>query len=434
MALKDWLPFLGRGEASTGANPVRASADYQAGDGGVIWDPSNPEHAQYLRNGAGSGGFNADTAMKIATVYRCIHILAGVPGNMPFELMRRVDEKRREPAVGHPARDLVATRPNHWQTPQEFKRMLTAHVALRGNGYALKVSGVGGIQALWPIHPDRIRAVQGADMSLVYQYTSATGATTTLPQKDVLHIRGLTFDGVTGIGALSYAREIMNMASQGQRAASKMWKQGAMAGGVVEHPGQLSEEAYDRLKQGLADRNAGTENASKWMILEEGMKAGSVAITAADMQFLESRQFDQRQIAMFFGVPPHMIGDTEKSTSWGSGIEQQTTGFIAYTEEDYLTAWEECCRRDLLTPRDGELYFRFNRAALVRGDIKTRWEAHTRALQWGVASPNEIRALEDMNPREGGDVFYDPPNTAGGNSDPAASKDQPNDPAAAASA
>src|SRR5690606_30740747 len=126
-----------------------------------------------------------------------------------------------------------------------------------------------------------------------------------------------------------------------------------------------------------------------------------------------SRKFSRTDIAMFLGVPPHMIGDTEKNTSWGTGIESQTQGFITFSAEDDLTLWEETINRDLIGD-DTEVYARFNRAALVRGDIKARWEAYVKALQWGVASPNEIRALEDLNPRDGGDVFYDPPNTAGG--------------------
>ncbi|WP_423208818.1 phage portal protein [Paracoccus yeei] len=138
-------------------------------------------------------------------------------------------------------------------------------------------------------------------------------------------------------------------------------------------------------------------------------KPGAVQ-TAEDAQWIESRKFTRADIAMFFGVPPHMIGDTEKSTSWGTGIEQQSIGFVAYTLEDHLTTWEETIARDLIDPTRTDLYARFNRAALVKGDIKARWEAYVKGLQWGVWSPNEIRTLEDENPREGGDVYYPPPN------------------------
>jgi len=143
--------------------------------------------------------------------------------------------------------------------------------------------------------------------------------------------------------------------------------------------------------------------------LEQGMDYARIAMTAEDAQWIESRKFSRSDIAMFFGVPPHKTGDTEKSTSWGTGIEQQSIGFVAYTLEDHLTMWEEALDRDLIGA-DDLLYARFNRAALVKGDIRARWEAYVKGLQWGVWSPNEIRTLEDQNPRDGGDVYYPPPN------------------------
>lgn len=409
-----------RGLLSAGrANGVRAS-DQSAG-GGTMIDLSNPEHVQYLREGGMSSAgasVNERTAMRIAAAWRCVHIIAGGPGNTPLELMERVDDKKRRVATEHPTRQLLAVKPNGWQTPQDFKRMMTAHVALRGNGCAYKLRGLNGrVQELWPLHPDRVEPKQDpATMAMSYEVTGVSGARRTFTADEIFHVRGLSLDGVTGLGALAFARDNMGMAIQGQRAAAKMWKQGAMVGGVLEHPGELSDEAFDRLKTSLAEHQSGVDNAGKWLIAEEGMKVADVFLSAADMQFLESRQFEVRQIAMFFGVPPHMLGDTEKSTSWGTGIEAQTTGFMAYTLEDYLTAWEETGRRDLLTPAEAEkFYLRFTRAAIVRSDLKTRNESYARALQWGWLNPDEVRALEDMNPRADGEggKYYDPPNTAG---------------------
>lgn len=385
-------------------------------------DLANPEHVQYLREGglsSAGASVNERTAMRIAAAWRCVHIIAGGPGNTPLELMERVDDNKRRVATEHPTRKLLAVKPNGWQTPQDFKRMMTAHVALRGDGCAYKLRGLDGrVKELWPLHPDRVEPRQDPEtMAMFYEVTGVSGARRTFTSDEIFHVRGLSLDGVKGLGALAFARETMGMALQGQKAAAKMWKQGAMVGGVLEHPAALSEEAYDRLKLSLAEHQSGAENAGKWLIAEEGMKVSDdVFLSAADMQFLESRQFEVRQIAMFFGVPPHMIGDTEKSTSWGTGIEAQTTGFMAYTLEDYLTGWEEAGRRDLLTPSEAETYYlRFTRAAIVRSDLKTRTEAYARALQWGWRNPDEIRALEDLNPREDGEggKYYDPPNTAG---------------------
>lgn len=388
----------------------------EAPAGGVTIDVSNPEHVEYLRTGGVSGSSPSESlAMKVAAVYRGVHLLAGVPGNMPLNLREQVGERETREATGHPNYGLLTTRPNSWQTPQDFKRMLTAHVVLRGNGYAIKVPGVRGIQALWPIHPDRMRPVMDwSTMDLKYEYASERGVRRQLPASDVFHVRGLTLDGITGIGVLAYARELLGMATAAQRAAAKMWRQGAMVGGALEHPGELSEEAYDRLKDSLAEQHSGADNAGKWIILEEGMKASNVFLSAADMQFLESRQLDQRQLLMMLGVPPHMAGDTEKSTSWGTGLEQQTAGFVAFNAEDYLTAWEQTARRDLLTPEEARrMFYRFVRAALVRGDIRTRYGAYGQAIQHRIMTPNEVRALEDMNPREGGDDFADQPTAKG---------------------
>ncbi len=223
---------------------------------------------------------------------------------------------------------------------------------------------------------------------------------------------GFSEDGVNGISPLAYARKTVGLALSMEGHGLKTFENGARVSSVIKHPSSLTQEAFDRLKASIEQYREGGENEGKSLILEEGMDIAPVSMTAEDVQWIESRKFSRTEIAMFFGVPPHMIGDTEKSTSWGTGIEQQGIGFVAYTLEDSLTTWEEAINRDLTDDRSN-LYARFNRAALVKGDIKTRWEAYTSALMWGVYSPNEIRALEDMNPREGGDIYYPPPNTAG---------------------
>ena len=183
---------------------------------------------------------------------------------------------------------------------------------------------------------------------------------------------------------------------------------------VLKHPQKLGPEGIENLRSSLDDFRAGGEKEGRALILEEGMDTGSLSMTAEDAQWLEGRKFSRSDIAMFFGVPPHMIGDTEKSTSWGTGIEQQSIGFVTWTLEDHLTMWEEAITVDLLD--DDKLRAKFNRSALVKGDIKARWEAYVKALQWGVFSPDDVLELEDRNPRADGQggQFYDPPNTAGG--------------------
>lgn len=395
--------LVGRG----GTNPVRAQV---GGLGGEFRDLNDPALLEFLRGGAAtaSGAYVGEAAaMRVAAAWRCVHIICGGVANMPVDLYRRVSERERQPAEGHPLR-AVLHRPNSWQTPQDFKRMLTASAVLRGDGYALKVMAGRRLLALWPMRADRVQVTQNPDMSLTYQYTRADGPLVRLGQQDVFHLRGLTLDGVNGVGVLKHARESLGLTLQAEQAGARLFRQGVLAGGALEHPQSLSEEAYARLKASIEEHNAGAENAHKFLILEEGMKIGDSLMSAEDAQFLETRKFQRSDIAMFFGVPPHMIGDTEKATSWGSGIEQQGIGYVAYTLQDWITAWEEAIARDLIGAAEPELYVKFSTAGLLRADAKTRWETYAKGRQMKVLSANDVRALEDMNPVDGGDVYENP--------------------------
>lgn len=405
-----WSRLFGGGNTA----PARPQAATQSLGGGILINtPQELEEA--LRAGSLSGAGVAVTpnnAMRVAAVYACVRIIAGAVATLPLPVKRRVDERTRENEPSHPVWGLLNRRPNRWQTPSMFRRMMQAHLLLRGNAYALKVVSQGRVLEMIPLHPDRVRESQADDLSVSYTYKRKDGGTVVLRQDEVMHLVGLTLDGVTGVSPITYARETIGLSLAMEDHGATTFKNGARVSNVLKHPGKLGKEGLEFLKASLDDYRAGGEREGKALILEEGMDVSPLAMTAEDAQWIESRKFSRSDIAMFFGVPPHMIGDTEKSTSWGSGIEQQSIGFVTYTLEDHLTMWEEAIARDLLAA-EPDLYARFTRAALVKGDIKTRWEAYVKALQWGVMSPNEIRALEDLNPRDDGDVYYDPPNTAG---------------------
>ncbi|MFP7572293.1 phage portal protein [Marivita sp. S2033] len=396
------------GKPPAGASPRAAVQD--AGGGLTITTASELDAA--LRAGALSASgasVTPDSAMRVAAVYACVRIISGAVATLPLHIKRRVDARTREDASDAPIWRVLRRRPNRWQTPSQFRRMMQAHLLLRGNGYAMIVRSRGTVQALIPLHPDRVEVAQGDDLALTFIYTRPDGRQLRLAQDEVLHLVGLTLDGVRGVSPIAYARETIGLALAMEDHGATTFRNGARVSGVLKHPQKLGPEAVANLKAGLEAFRAGGEQDGKNLILEEGMEYDRIAMTAEDAQWIESRKFSRTDIAMFFGVPPHMIGDTEKSTSWGTGIEQQSIGFVAYTLEDHLTMWEEAIDRDLIGA-DDTLYARFNRAALVKGDIKARWEAYVKGLQWGVYSPNEIRALEDQNPRDGGDVYYPPPN------------------------
>lgn len=355
---------------------------------------------------------NDNSAMRVAAAWRCVNIISGTVGSLPMDLIRRESEKVRRPAVGHPLRKVLTVKPNIWQTPSEFRRMMQMHLLLRGNAYALKVRVGRDVVGLIPIIPDRVMVEQLPDLSLRYQVTRKSGAVQFYQQSEILHLRGMSLDGVKGLSVIGHMRESLGLALQGEQAGAKLMKNGQFVSGVLKHPGKLSPEAYGRLKASIAE-SSGSENSGSTRILEEGMDFAAVAMKATDLQFLEQRNFQRYDIAMFFGVPPHMIGATEKTTSWGSGIEQMGIGFVTYTLNDWLVTWQEALKRDVINESEWEtIDVRFFPQALLKGDTKTQWDAFTRGRQWGVYSANDVRALLDLNPREdeAGDDYAVPPN------------------------
>ncbi len=389
-------------------------AAFQPNDGGRQVSTTD-ELADVIRSQAMSSAagmpVNANTAMRVAAVYACVRLISGPAANLPIDVKERVSDDIRQNRPDLPLWNVLRRKPNSWQTPSQFKRMLQAHLLLRGNAYAQIVWSRGRVIGLLPLHPDRMKVDQLDDLSLRYTYRRRDGGEVRLDQKDVFHLVGLTLDGVLGVSAITYARETIGLSMAQERHGSNTFKNAARPSMVLKHPEKLGQEGQEFLRASLDAYRQGGESEGKALILEEGMSTEALSMTSEDAQWIESRKFSRSDIAMFFGVPPHMIGDTEKSTSWGSGIEQQSIGFVTYTLEDYLTTWEETINKDLIT--DPSIYAKFNRRALVRGDIKTRTDHYVKMLQWGVYSPNEVRAREDENPREDGDVYYDPPNTAG---------------------
>ncbi len=426
-----WNRFFGKPFAEPARPTPRAAT--QSSGGGIIINTSE-QLAEYLRSGsetASGARVTDESAMRQATVFGCVRIRSGVVKNLPLEIKRRVDDKVREDATNHQLYSIFKHKPNRWQTPSEFKQMLESHVQLRGNGYAMKVGLGGRILELIPMAASRVTVAQLDDLSLVYTYTRSDGRKITLPQSEVLHLRGLTLDGIVGVSPITYAREAIGLAQQTERHGAMLFKNGTLPGLVLEHPNALGPEGLEFLKASL-EQYRGSENAHKSLILEEGMKANtSLGMTSEDAQFLDTRKFQRTDISMFWGVPPFMLGDTEKSTSWGSGLAEQKDGFLTFTIEDSLTMWEEAIKRDCITEKEPDIYARFNRSAFVRGNIQTRWETYVKARQWGVLNANEVRGLEDMNPREdeGGDEYAEPPNTAGGEGERPEDNPSPDPPA-----
>jgi HK97 family phage portal protein len=228
----------------------------------------------------------------------------------------------------------------------------------------------------------------------VHEWTRKDGRRITLQQDQVFHLFGLTLDGFRGVTPLTYARETIGNALAMDRYQGKVLEKGARVSGVLEKKeGGLSDKAYDRLKESVEEFRSGGDREGDFLILEEGLQWKAMSLTMADMQWLESQKLSRSNIMMFYGVLPFMLGDTEKSTSWGTGIEQQKQGYLSFTAEDDLTMWEEGVTADLIAEPD--VFARFNRAAFLRGDLKTRYGAYQTRPQWRLA-------VEERHPRPRG--------------------------------
>jgi len=394
-----------------GLHGPRASATYRefAGD--------DPELAQFLRGEAttSSGAVvTADAAMRVATVYRCVAIVAGAIATLPCHVMRDVDGVKRKEKT-HALYRLMKKRPNRWQTSSEWRKMMQAHALLRGNAYSVKVRSGSRVVALLPLHPDRVTVHQGPDLSLLYEYQRKNGTKVVYTADEIFHLRDLTTDGVVGMSRIALAREALGLALTTEKFGAAVFKNGAYPGAVIKMPNQLSPEAFARLKAQVEEHRAGPHNAGKTMIFEDGAEWSALEFSAEDAQFLETRKFQRGEIATFFGVPPHLIGDTEKSTSWGSGIAEQNFGFLTFTLLEWIRAWEDAFDRDLLTEAESvadELYLHLNAKGWLRATPEKQAQYYQAALGNGGTpawmTVDEVRGFEDLNPMGGAAALLQP--------------------------
>ncbi len=339
------------------------------------------------------------TSLQVSAVYSCVGIISDSIAMLPLTLFRNLANNSREKARDHSLYRVLSRRPNRWQTRFEWVRMMISHVLLRGNAYSQIIRGPRGqVVELIPLHPDRVTPFWAPDGRPAYYYEPLTGSPVTLFMDEVHHLRGLSDDGLIGMSPITLHREAIGLAMTTEEHAARLFSNGAQIGGYIKHPKVLSDEAYDHLRKSWADRYSGVANAHKPAILEEGMDYVRLGMTSDEAQFLESRKYQRGEIASIFRVPPHMIGDTDKSTSWGSGIEAQGIGFVTYTLGPWTTCSEQALERDLLLSTDEELYsIKYITAALMRGDSVARKDYLLGMVNGGLMLPEEARALEDLN-------------------------------------
>lgn len=383
----------------------------------------DPDLLDFMRTGGGVavGAYvNATKALQNMALLRCVTLISESIGMLPLNLVERGDEKRY--ATEHPLYDILKAKPNGWQTAYEFKALMQMRVMMHGNAYARVIWSRGQVLRLIPMCTKRVTAELDDSWNMVYKFTRKDGTQIPLPANEVFHLRDLSEDGVTGLSRVRLAHEAIGIAQQAEKAAARLFKNGVMAGGALSTAGALTDTAFGRLKESINDKT-GVENAGKWMILEEGLKAEKWANTAADAQHIENRNHQIEEIARAMGVPrPLLMMD---DTSWGSGIEQLAILFIQFSLQHWFTIWEQGIERTLLSKDDNKtLRAKFNERALLRGTLKDQAEFFTKALGSGGHAPwmtqNEVRELQDL-PRstdKGADELRAPANQAKAPNDP----------------
>ena len=357
---------------------------------------------------------NERSAMQMTAVYSCVRILAEAVAGLPLHLYKYADSGGKEKALDHPLYHLLHDEPNEEMTSFAFRETLMSHLLLWGNAYAQVIrNGKGAVIGLYPLMPEKMRVDRDVSGRLIYLYsrtsedtpTLGSGTTVMLAPSDVLHIAGLGFDGLVGYSPIAMAKNAIGLAIATEEYGAKFFANGAAPGGVLEHPGVVKDAP--RVRESWNSAYQGSANAHRIAVLEEGMKYHQIGVPPEQAQFLETRKFQINEIARIFRVPPHMIGDLEKSSF--SNIEQQSLEFVKYTLDPWIVRWEQAIQRTLFSPDEKRKHFaRFNVEGLLRGDYQSRMNGYAIGRQNGWLSANDIRELENQDkiPAElGGDLF-----------------------------
>ena len=368
----------------------------------------------FLFGGTTSGkNVNEFTAMQTTAVYSCVRILSEALASLPLHIYR-YKENGKDRVFDHPLYHILHNEPNSEMSSFVFRETLMSHLLIWGNAYAQIIrDGAGRVVALYPLLPNKIEVGRDKSGEIFYSYSRTSDenpnfkdyGNVILRKQDVLHIPGLGFDGLVGYSPIAMAKNAVGMTLACEEYGASFFANGANPGGVLEHPGVLKDPK--KVRDSWNEVYRGANNAHKVAVLEEGMKYQQIGIPPEEAQFLETRKFQINEIARLYRIPPHMVGDLEKSSF--SNIEQQSLEFVKYTLGPWVIRWEQALQRALLLPREKTEYFiKLNVDGLLRGDYQSRMNGYSIGRQNGWLSANDIREMEDMNPipdEEGGNLY-----------------------------
>lgn len=357
---------------------------------------------------------NERTAMQTTAVYACVRILAEAVASLPLHVYEYQDDGGKKLVHDHPLYYLLHDEPNPEMTSFVFRETLMSHLLIWGNAYAQIIrDGAGRVLGLYPLLPDKMEVQRDDKGSIYYVYSRNSDenpmfkeyGNIKLKAEDVLHIPGLGFDGLIGYSPIAMAKNAVGMTLACEEYGASFFANGANPGGVLEHPGVLKDPS--KVRESWNSVYRGVSNAHKIAVLEEGMKYQQIGIPPEEAQFLETRKFQINEIARLYRIPPHMVGDLDKSSF--SNIEQQSLEFVKYTLDPWVIRWEQSLQRSLLLPGEkGKYFIKLNVDGLLRGDYQSRMNGYAVGRQNGWFSANDIREMENMNPipdEEGGNLY-----------------------------
>ena len=357
---------------------------------------------------------NERTAMQTTAVYACVRILAEAVASLPLHVYEYQDDGGKKLVHDHPLYYLLHDEPNPEMTSFVFRETLMSHLLIWGNAYAQIIrDGAGRVLGLYPLLPDKMDVQRDDRGNIYYVYSRNSDENPMfkeygdirLKAEDVLHIPGLGFDGLIGYSPIAMAKNAVGMTLACEEYGASFFANGANPGGVLEHPGVLKDPS--KVRESWNSVYRGVNNAHKIAVLEEGMKYQQIGIPPEEAQFLETRKFQINEIARLYRIPPHMVGDLDKSSF--SNIEQQSLEFVKYTLDPWVIRWEQSLQRSLLLPGEkGKYFIKLNVDGLLRGDYQSRMNGYAVGRQNEWFSANDIREMENMNPipdEQGGNLY-----------------------------
>ncbi len=346
---------------------------------------------------------NERTAMSVGAVYACVRLIAGAIASLPLPVYERTADGRKR--VDHEFWWLLNEQPNATMSAAVFWEYLIQSILLSGDAFAIirhPRESDPRITGFEPVHPARIQ-VQRSEGRLKYTVFDDNGSTKGFDQDDILHVPGIGFDGLRSMSPIRHAgKQAVGLALAAEEHSARVFSNGARPDIAIEVPGALKEEQIELLRNTWDDRFGGASKSHRPAVLTGGVKVHEISMNAEDAALIATRQFQVIDIARLYGVPPFMIAETEKTTSWGSGVEHMGIGFVKYTLRPHLARIEQELRRKLFREKNEKYFAEFNVDGLMEGDSKAQAEYFGKALggpgAQGWMTVNEVRRLKNMPP------------------------------------